>query len=158
MSSNTEQNVVIRLGGEQDVEILADFNVSMARETESRELDRELVMAGVRSLVSAPVNGFYVIAEQSGEIVGSLMITTEWSDWRNGLFWWIQSVYVRPALRRQGIYTKLYEHVKTLAAEQGNVCGFRLYVEQHNAVARRAYEALGMEETPYRIYEEVPGG
>ena len=93
--------------------------------------------------------------EDKGEIIGQLMITFEWSDWRNKAIWRIQSVYIVPSQRRKGIYRRLYEFVKARAAEDGGVCGFRLYVEKENEVAQRTYESLGMEETCYKMYEEL---
>lgn len=148
----------IRRGEQEDWPALVDFNCRMAKETEDLTLDRETVTSGVRELLTDANMGFYVIAEaeteDSREIAGSLMVTTEWSDWRNGVFWWVQSVYVRPEFRRQGIYRQLYEHVKQLAAAAKNVCGFRLYVEKENKAAQRTYEALGMEKTYYLMYEE----
>jgi ribosomal protein S18 acetylase RimI-like enzyme len=146
--------IAVRLGQMRDAAALADFNIAMARETEGKELSRGHVSAGVNTVMQNPAHGFYVVAERAGIIAGSLLVTREWSDWRNGEFWWIQSVYVRPELRRQGIYRKLYELVRAKAFEKGNVCGFRLYVEQGNAVAQRTYRDLGMVETVYRMYEQ----
>ena len=108
---------------------------------------------GVQHLLSTPTAGFYLVATQGDQPVGSLMITTEWSDWRNGTFWWIQSVYVPPEARRRGVYRALYEQVQALAATEPGVCGFRLYVERENAAARATYTSLGMSETSYRLYE-----
>ncbi|HKA39395.1 MAG TPA: GNAT family N-acetyltransferase, partial [Burkholderiales bacterium] len=102
-----------------------------------------------------PELGFYVVAQRNGDIVGSLMVTTEWSDWRNGSFWWIQSVYVLPQARRQGIYRRLHEFVKAEAGRKGDVCGFRLYVERGNVPAQNTYASLGMVETEYKLYEEL---
>lgn len=147
--------VLIRLGEERDAETLTHFNTAMARETEHKVLSLDVVSAGVQALLKHPEYGFYVVAEKEGEVAGSLMVTPEWSDWRDGFFWWIQSVYIRPEFRRQGIYKRLYAYVKAKAAEGGNVCGCRLYVERKNTVAQRTYEALGMQETRYRMYEEV---
>ena len=127
----------------------------MARETESKELVVEVVSAGVSALLARPELGFYLVAEQHGEVVGSLMVTTEWSDWRNRTFWWIQSVYVLPGARRQGIYRRLYEFVKLEAEKQQGVCGFRLYVERENIPAQKTYRSLGMTETRYKVYEEL---
>ena len=98
----------IRCGQDRDAEILAHVNVAIARETEGRDLVFDTVLAGVKNVLAKPEYGFYVIAEKEGEIVGSLMVTKEWSDWNDGFYWWIQSVFVRPEFRRQGIYTKLY--------------------------------------------------
>ena len=86
------------------------------------------------------------------------MLTNEWSDWRNGLFWWIQSVYVQPNHRRRAVYRTMYQHVKQLAAQDDSVCGFRLYVEHENAQAQETYAALGMQKTPYRLFEELKPG
>ncbi len=150
-------NLAIRTATDADVPTLAAFNVAMARETEDKALDPDTVRAGVQALLDDPTRGFYLVAERDGEVVGSLMITTEWSDWRNGDFWWVQSVYVRPEARRQGVYSALYAQVKARAAEKTHppVCGIRLYVERTNTAARQAYRALGMVETGYRLYEEM---
>jgi ribosomal protein S18 acetylase RimI-like enzyme len=99
-----------------------------------------------------------LVAEEDNIIQASLMVTTEWSDWRNGLFWWIQSVYVQPEFRRMGLYSKLYQKVKSLADDESNVCGFRLYVEHENVTAQNTYHALGMEETDYKMFEEMKSG
>ena len=101
-----------------------------------------------------PEYGFYVVAENSGGVVGTLMITTEWSDWRDGLFWWIQSVYVSPDFRRKGIYRQMYQYIRSLASENADICGYRLYVEKDNTIAQQTYETLGMAETDYLLYEQ----
>lgn len=148
----------VRLATPQDAPVLVEFNAAMALETEQKELLPEVIGAGVRSLLGNPSAGFYVAAEKDGRVVGSLMITKEWSDWRNGTFWWIQSVYVRPELRRQGVYKLLYRHVQKLAAGDPAVCGFRLYVEHENARAQATYQALGMKQTRYLVFEELKPG
>ena len=147
--------VTLRLAGASDAAALTAFNRAMALETEGKDLAPEVVAAGVASLLAQPQYGFYVVAEAAGEVVGALLVTTEWSDWRNGLFWWIQSVYVLPGFRRRGIYRRLYQFVKDCARDAGNVCGFRLYVERENAVAQQTYRSLGMSETHYRLFEEM---
>ena len=147
--------LTVRLAVKQDAINLIHFNQAMAKETENKVLVPELIQAGVNGLLENPSRGFYVVADVGGEVVGSLMVTMEWSDWRNGVFWWIQSVYILPSYRRQGIYRKLYSFVKTLASEDSNVCGFRLYVEKNNLQAQRTYESLGMKETEYNMYEEI---
>jgi ribosomal protein S18 acetylase RimI-like enzyme len=141
-----------------DVPLLVVFNCAMALETEGKELLPEVIGAGVRALLANPAAGFYVVAESDGRVVGALLITKEWSDWRNGTFWWIQSVYVRPELRRQGVYKTLYRHVQEMAAKDPGVCGFRLYVERENARAQSTYASLGMKETHYRVFEELKPG
>jgi ribosomal protein S18 acetylase RimI-like enzyme len=148
----------IRLATPADAAALTEFNAAMALETEAKELLPEVVGAGVQSLLANPASGFYVIADEGGRAVGSLMITREWSDWRNGSFWWIQSVYVRPEWRRKGVYKRLYRHIQELAAQDPSVCGFRLYVERENGRAQATYRALGMKETRYLVFEELKPG
>ncbi|MCP4750526.1 MAG: GNAT family N-acetyltransferase [Proteobacteria bacterium] len=144
----------IRTGRECDAEIIAEYNIAMAEETEGKSLIPTRIRSGVQNLIKSPDLGFYLVAEKQDNVVASLMITTEWSDWRNGLFWWVQSVYVHPEYRCQGVYRKLYSHVKTLAYEKGNVCGIRLYVERDNQIAQKTYRSQGMKETHYRLFEE----
>lgn len=147
-------NLTIRKGSRSDASTIAGFNIAMAMETEGKKLAREKIESGVRGLMNNPDYGFYLVAEHDGHIVGSLMITYEWSDWRNGLFWWIQSVYVIPEYRRRGVYRTMYKKVKELAAGDPTVCGFRLYVEKENRAAQKTYRDLGMNETAYRMFEE----
>ena len=147
----------IRLATAADAQVLIEFNAAMALETERKELLPEVIGAGVQSLLANPAAGFYVVAERDG-VIGSLMITKEWSDWRNGTFWWIQSVYVRPHFRRQGVYKRLYRHVQEMAAQDPAVCGFRLYVERENSRAQATYDALGMKQTRYLVFEELKPG
>ena len=134
---------------------LTDFNRAMALETEGLALDEKTVAAGVTALMGHPEHGFYLVAEADGAVVGCLLVTYEWSDWRNKMFWWIQSVYVKPEHRGHGIYRALDEKVRELAAQSGHVCGFRLYVHQANTRAQDVYRSLGMEETPYRVFEDM---
>ena len=138
-----------------DGKALAEFNASMAKETEDIDLIPAVIKSGVEAMIKNPQMGFYLVVEDAGEIQASLMITTEWSDWRNGLFWWIQSVFVNGNYRRQGLYRKLYERVKSMAEAEKQVCGFRLYVEHYNHIAQKTYRSLGMEETDYKVYEEL---
>ena len=148
-------DVAIRLGDPVDGPTLARFNAAMAEETEGKPLDPEVAAAGVEGLMGRPDRGFYVVAEDEGELVGSLMITSEWSDWRAANFWWVQSVYVPPAHRRRGIYRRLYAWVRELARDEPTVCGLRLYVVSQNEIAQQAYAALGMRETDYRLWEDM---
>ena len=147
----------IRLATPADAAVLIEFNAAMALETEGKNLLPEVIGAGVHSLLGNPVAGFYVVAETE-RVVAALMITKEWSDWRNGSFWWIQSVYVRPEARRQSVYRRLYRHVQEMAAKDPKVCGFRLYVERENSAAQATYAALGMKETRYLVFEELKPG
>ncbi len=146
--------LTIRVATPADVPSLMEFNQSMAWETECKRLDQATLAAGIQRIVSDRQLGLYLVAERDGMVIGALMITTEWSDWRNGMFWWIQSVFVLPAYRRQGIYAMLYDAVKQESAAADDVCGFRLYVEKDNAVAQTVYRRLGMTESTYRIYEQ----
>jgi ribosomal protein S18 acetylase RimI-like enzyme len=146
----------IRDARPEDAGVLVDFAVAMAKETEGHLLSPEVVRAGVGSLLADPARGRVVVVEVEGRVVAALMLTLEWSDWRNGWFWWIQSVYVRPEDRRRGHYRRLHDHVRALAAREPDVCGLRVYVERDNLPARATYERLGMRETAYRMYEERP--
>ena len=147
----------IRQAKTSDAGVIADFNARMARETERRRLKSNTVLAGVRNLLKDPAKGQYFVAEieQNGKrcIAGQLLITYEWSDWRNGNFWWIQSVYVPKEFRGQGVFGALFQHVNGLARARKDVCGLRLYVEAENATAQRTYERLGMKPTHYKMFE-----
>ncbi|MEP6900322.1 MAG: GNAT family N-acetyltransferase [Actinomycetota bacterium] len=144
----------IRLAEKADAAALVEFNQAMALETEGKNLDAQILQSGVESVFHDGRKGFYVVAEEDRQIVGGLMITFEWSDWRDSWFWWIQSVYILPAYRGHGIYRFLYEFVKDRAKLQKDVCGFRLYVEKENVRAQKVYEKLGMETSHYLMYEE----
>lgn len=144
----------IRLAKANDTNALVDFNRAMALETEGKELDAEILRRGVAGVFNAKEKGFYVVAEEAGTIVGGLMITFEWSDWRAKWFWWIQSVYIVPERRGERIYRSLYDFVKAKARESQDVCGFRLYVERENANAQKVYKRLGMKSSDYLMYEE----
>ena len=151
-------SVQIRDAREGDRELLAAFATAMARETEAKELDPAVLGPGVAALLADPQKGRVFVLEEDGEPVATLMLTVEWSDWRNGWFWWIQSVYVRPDQRRGGLYRRMHEHVRALAARDPEVYGLRLYVERENHTARATYVSLGMEETAYRLYEQATRG
>ena len=125
----------------------------MAWETEEKTLSLETLRAGVLELVRDGRKGFYLVAESGDRIVGQLMVTFEWSDWRNGHYWWLQSVYVAPDYRRQGVFRRLYREVETLARQAGDVCGLRLYVERANLRAQQTYADLGMVHSHYDMYE-----
>lgn len=145
----------IRIAEKKDVASLVEFNAAMALETENKTLDRDILTTAVTAVFDDPNKGFYVVAEnEEGSVVGGLMITFEWSDWRNAWFWWIQSVYIVSEARGQGIYSQLYDHVKEMALQNGTVIGFRLYVELENHHAQAVYEKLGMARSNYYMYDQ----
>lgn len=146
--------IIIRRAEPADAATVAAFNVAMAQETEGKRLDAGVVTDGVRAVLGDAEHGFYVVAEVGSEVVAALLVTYEWSDWRCGRFWWIQSVYVRPSYRRQGVFRKLHAFVKDEAGQAEGVCGLRLYVEDENRAAQQVYAALGLRRTPYHIYEQ----
>lgn len=142
-----------------DADTIAAFNRAMARETEGKDLDPQTIAAGVRRVFDEPSHGRYLVAQSPrGEVVGCLLVTYEWSDWRNGQVWWVQSVYVAPEHRRRGVFRLLYARVRELGQADPAVCGYRLYVERDNARAQQTYRSLGMNQTPYLVYEDLSGG
>lgn len=149
-----DQDFIIRPAREQDAPTITRFNIAMAKETESRDLDLETVSAGVRNVFEhSPYYGFYLVTEEkkSGEVVGSLMITFEWSDWNNSKYWYIQSLYVKKEYRRRGIFKSMYAYLKQIANEQ-KIASIRLYVDKENTKAQATYESLGMH-SHYTMYE-----
>lgn len=146
--------VTIRPATRADVDRLVEFQKAMAAETEDKGLNPARLEAGIEYLIDHPQEGFYLMAEREGDSAGSLMVTFEWSDWRNGRFWWIQSVYVDAAHRRQGVYSALHAAIRNQAKDDPQGCGIRLYVEVENVNAQATYRQLGMSETHYRLYEE----
>jgi len=148
--------LIIRRAVESDVPSLVKFSAALALETEGRELDPARLRHGTLALLDSPIHGFFMVAEISHpdrRLVGQLMITFEWSDWRNGAFWWIQSVYVDPAWRRQGVFRRLHGTVIQEASSAPAVCGLRLYVEKTNTVAKRVYDRVGLASSGYEVYE-----
>lgn len=145
--------ITIRRAAIADLETLVGFNVAMAQETEDKALCVETLRRGISTMLKDDSLGFYLVAENDGAPVGQLMVTTEWSDWRNAHFWWLQSLYVRPECRRQGVFRKLYAQVEQQARNSGEVCGIRLYVERSNLRAQDAYVTLGMAHSHYDMYE-----
>jgi ribosomal protein S18 acetylase RimI-like enzyme len=150
--------LTIRPAGRDDVDFIVAFSAAMAWETEHRRLDEGRLREGTLSLLSTPALGFFLVAQaQTSEravLVGQLMITYEWSDWRNGVFWWIQSVYVDPTWRRQGVFRRMHEEVLASAKAAPDVCGVRLYVEQQNRTAQTVYQRLGLIASSYKVYEQ----
>lgn len=136
-----------------DAAAILDFQVAMALETEEVVLDRAITAEGVRAVFEDPSLGRYFVADADGRAVASLMITYEWSDWRNGMVWWIQSVYVVPEFRRRGVYAGLYEHVKRRVDATPAIRGIRLYVDDRNRPAQEVYTRLGMNGEHYKVFE-----
>ena len=144
----------IRPATHADLDILQSNNLAMAMETEGRALDPQVLRAGLAHVLSDPSKGFYIVAEENGQAVGNLMVTVEWSDWRNAPMWWFQSVYVLPEARSKGVFAQMYAHVHARAQAEG-VKELRLYVEKENVRAQKVYAALGMAESHYLMYEVV---
>lgn len=163
---NTPPKISIRSATPDDAATIVEFNRRLAWETEQKRLDDAVLTAGVQAALSRPDYARYFVAETTLDgtagatstkptIIGQLMITFEWSDWRNGLFWWIQSVYVHADHRRRGVFRALYDHVETLARATPDVCGLRLYVEHENAAAQATYKNLGMHPPGYVVFERT---
>ncbi len=152
--------VIIRRATMSDLKTIVSFNIALARETENRTLDVRMLESGVEALLRDSGKGWYAVAEKSFYsdrpiVVGQILVTFEWSDWRNANFWWLQSVYVHPDQRQQQILRQLYEYVQSQAyVNQEPVCGYRLYVEEKNHQAQQAYANLGFQETAYHMYEK----
>lgn len=146
-------NINIRNGASKDADTIAHFQKQMAMETEDKALEDVLIKPGVQAIFESPDRGFYLVAEIEDSVVGSLLVTYEWSDWRNSWFWWIQSVYVEKSHRRRGIYSRLYNEVISKCRKSEQTCGIRLYVEKENKIAQKVYSDLGMCETNYLLYE-----
>lgn len=146
-------DIRIRTATRADADTIVEFNVAMADETEGRRLDRDTVARGVDRAMADSRLGVYYLAERDGRAVGQLLVTTELSDWRDGVFWWIQSVYVHPRARGMGVYRALYDEVVRLARQNPDVCGLRLYVDRSNTAAQEVYRRLGMRRTEYDLYE-----
>ncbi len=147
--------IEIRDATDADSHTIADFNSRLAAETENRVLDPNRIGPGVEAVLRDPSKGRYWVAEDGQRVIGQIMVTYEWSDWRNGMIWWIQSVYVHPGHRRRGVFSALYRHVESLARDAPDICGIRLYVESGNTRAQATYKSLGLAETGYRVLEAM---
>jgi ribosomal protein S18 acetylase RimI-like enzyme len=147
---------ILRRATPADAAVIAEFNRLLALESEGLTLDPAVLAAGVAACLADPARGFYVVAEVDGAVVGQVCVTFEWSDWRNGWLWWIQSVYVRKDHRRNGIFRALYQHVHQQAKDDPLVVGLRLYVDHENHVAQQTYQRLGMQRTGYLVLEKCP--
>jgi len=146
-------DITIRIATLADTDTIAAFNVAMAAETEGIHLDLAVVRSGVRRVLVDPQRGRYYLAERDNACVAQLLITREWSDWRDDWFWWIQSVYVQPEVRHTGVYRTLHEYVAHKAHQTPGVCGLRLYVDRRNTAAIQVYRQLGMKTTNYELMQ-----
>ena len=148
----------VRRARPEDVATIASFSAAMAHETEGRRLDLDRLHLGTIALIEAPARGFFMVAEleqaDDRRLLGQLMITYEWSDWRNGAFWWIQSVYVDPAWRRKGVYRRLHDTVVAIGKADKKICGIRLYVARDNRAAQTVYRRVGLVPSMYEVYED----
>ena len=145
-------NYIITRGEAGDIDSIVQFQADMAMESEGCVLDKETVTQGVTSAMTDESKGVYWVAKMDGKVIGSLMLTQEWSDWNNQWYWWIQSVYVTPEYRNRGVYKAMYTKVKEEAREK-NVSQIRLYVDKTNLSAQKVYESLGMKESHYLMFE-----
>ena len=147
--------IVIRDASPTDGPTIAEFNSRLREETEGKSLDPQVIGPGVAEMLADPIKGRYWVAEADGQIVGQMMVTYEWSDWRNGSWWWLQSVYVRDGYREAGIFKALYRYVEALAQDEESVVGIRLYVEKDNDRAQAIYDKLGFRDTGYQMQQKV---
>ncbi|KUG19191.1 MAG: GNAT family N-acetyltransferase [Methanomicrobiaceae archaeon] len=145
--------VRLRRAGPGDAAAIAEHNLILSVETETRRLDPATVRCGVEAVLSDPAKGFYVLAESGGRIAGQCMVTFEWSDWRCGYFWWIQSVFVQEAYRRTGVFSRIFEAIDREARKRPDVVGIRLYADRDNLAALEAYRSLGLRTTRYLLLE-----
>lgn len=148
--------LAIRRAAPEDAEVVVEFNQRLAEESEGKTLEAQLLAPGVRAVLEDAHKGVYFLACERGQVVGQMAVTFEWSDWRNGWFWWIQSVYVRKEARRQGVFSALFGHVLQQARADGTVIGLRLYVDRENTAAQKTYQSLGLEPTSYFVMERYP--
>ena len=152
------RHLVIRPASQSDLEALVQFSAAMAMETEGRQLDLERLRRGTLAVLQSTHHGFYVVAERATadarQVIGQLLITYEWSDWRNADFWWIQSVYVHPEWRQHGVYRRMHHYIVEMARGRNDVCGVRLYVERHNRAAHTVYARVGLLPSKYDVFEK----
>ncbi|CAN5173658.1 GNAT family N-acetyltransferase [soil metagenome] len=153
MVPHPDSNLTIRRATPDDADVIASFNVRLAEETEQVRLDGTRLRHGVNAILGDPAKGLYFLAEVDGHPVGQLSVTYEWSDWRNGRFLWLQSVYVDASHRGKGTFNRLFNHLRTIAEEDASVCGFRLYVDKSNTAAHSIYRELGFEAARYDLME-----
>jgi GNAT superfamily N-acetyltransferase len=146
-------NITVRDATSADIDAIVGYNQRLAGETEGKSLDPAVIGAGVRRGFSSPGMCRYFVAEAGGRVIGTTMLTYELTDWRDGVIWWLQSVFIEPEFRRHGVFRAIYRHIETLARQHPDVRGLRLYVHRDNARAMKTYEALGMEKAEYELYE-----
>ena len=147
--------IKIRKASINDLKTLINFQIEMAVETENFKLNNENVKRGVKAVFNNSSKGEYYIAEEKNKIIGSFLITPEWSDWKNGTILWIQSVFVIPEYRKKGVFKKMYIHMKRIVDNSEKYLGLRLYVNKKNIVAQKTYEKIGMDNKRYKIYEWI---
>jgi len=155
--SGDECSLIIRKAKLDDLERIVDFNIKIAEESEGKIIDKNIVREGVKAVLNDELKGFYLVAEKNDDseiLCGQLMITFEWSDWRNKNIWWIQSVYVDKKHRNKKVFSQLYRTVTKMALSEKSVGGLKLYVQKDNNSAKQVYESLGMKKAPYEIYEK----
>ena len=146
-------NIIIREACESDLSSLVEYNLALAKETENLDLNKDTLRLGIQN--SFALQGcHYFVAETEGNVVGQTMITSEWSDWRNGTIWWMQSVYVHPSYRKQGVFSKIFKHIETIAKKKSTIQSLRLYVMQNNQAGLKTYQSVGMNNTGYLVYEK----
>lgn len=143
----------IRKALNKDIDVIARYNYNLAYETENKILNMNILTKGVEAIIKDENKGIYHVCEINGEVVGQIMYTFEWSDWINGTFLWIQSVYVNKEFRGMGVFKALYKFIRDIADNDNNICGIRLYVEKENTIAKKTYKNIGMKECNYYIYE-----
>lgn len=148
-------DIEIRNAEPADHALIVEFNSRLATETEGKQLNPDLIGPGVAAVLADSSKGRYWIATIEGAAAGQIMVTYEWSDWRNGMLWWIQSVYIPAKFRRQGVFSALYQHVESMVKEDQNACGLRLYVENNNTRAQETYRNLAMTEPGYIVMESI---
>jgi len=145
--------MTIRKATENDIRTIAKFQQKMAYETEQLELDEETLIRGVGNVLKDPSKGFYLLAQENGNVIASMLLTPEWSDWRNSLYLWIQSLYVLPEHRKTGVFSKLYGYVRDLVMHSDEYAGLKLYVDKDNSAAQEAYRRVGMKASHYNLFE-----
>jgi ribosomal protein S18 acetylase RimI-like enzyme len=147
----------VRPARPDDLSVIAEFNRRLALESENLALDPQVLTAGVGKVLADPQRGRYFVADEAGEVIGQIMITYEWSDWRDGWIWWIQSVYVRADRRKAGVFRSIFELIEETARTEGGVVALRLYVEKDNHAAQTTYRRLGFEEMHFHLLQKLTG-